>query len=204
MNRCHFIFIIIPIITIIPELPLSFFSFAARDANEKKRLLNLSNLYATTSSIIFHVPASRISFRSDIHVEHTQPPTIGIAENESSLRRSLSLRALACTFPRMDACIWNAEETSRRRRTLQGDLTWVPWVLINRRGSISRVTKFHLSDSAARECVSLLCTRVSAWKHACVYHPRSLILRIAAACWRRLESRTIELSDNLECKSNRT
>lgn len=59
-----------------------------------KRLLNLSNLYATTSSIIFHVPASRVSFRSDIHVEHTQLPTIGIAENESSLRRSLSLRAL--------------------------------------------------------------------------------------------------------------
>lgn len=99
-----------------------------------------------------HIPracVSRISFRSDIHIEHTQLLNRrGIAENESSLRRSLSLRALTCTFPRMDACIRNAGETSRRRRALQGDLTWVPWVLINRRGSISRVTKFHLSDSA--------------------------------------------------------
>lgn len=46
------------------------------------------------------------------------------------------------------SCIRNAGETSRRRRARVTSeyLTWIPWVLINRRGSISRVTKFHLSD----------------------------------------------------------
>lgn len=110
----------------------------------------------------------------------------GIAENESSHRRSLSLRALACTFPRMDACIRNAGETSRRRRALQGGLTGVPWVLINSRGSISRVTKFHLSDSTPRENARRA-YRYYARKHACVYHPQSLILRIMDASQRRVD-----------------
>lgn len=146
-------------------------------------------IYQICTRIRVHIPracVSRISFRSDIHVEHTQLLNRrSIAENESSLRRSLSLRALACTFPRMDACIRNAGETSRRRRALQGDLTWIPWVLINSRGSISRVTKFHLSDSTrermhdARIVIMRVNTRV--------YHPQSLILRImdVASRWRR-------------------
>lgn len=82
--------------------------------------------------------------------------------------RFLSLWALVCTSPRIDACIRNAGETSnaRRRRTLQGELPGPGW-LVNkppRFGLVSRVTKFHLSDShAERMHVSrihaLLCTR---------------------------------------------
>lgn len=158
----------------------------------------IKSIRGLRSSIVFHVPASRVSFRSDIHVEHTQLPTIGIVENESSLRRSLSLRALPCTFPRMDACIRNAEETSRRRRTLQGDLTWVPWVLINRRGfdiACHEIPFVWLSRERMRIVIMRARVRV---ENTRVYHTRSLILRIAAACRRRLESRIIELSDNLE------
>lgn len=69
-------------------------------------------------------------------------------------RRSLSLRAQTCSTP---FHAWmSAFETPERPlggvRALQGECTLprIPWVLINRRGSISRVTKFHLSDSEPR------------------------------------------------------
>lgn len=111
--------------------------------------------------------ASQISFRSDIHVGHTQPLNCR-HHGKWIVARALSLRALACTSPRIGAYIRNAGETSnaRRRRTLQGELPGPGW-LVNkppRFGSVSRVTKFHLSDSCAREraytrVYALLCTR---------------------------------------------
>lgn len=102
--------------------------------------------------------------------------------------RFLSLWTLVYTSPRIDACIRNAGETSnaRRRRTLQGELPGPGW-LVNkppRFGLVSRVTKFHLSDShAERMHVSrihaLLCTRACPRANTrAVIHIRDLCTRI--------------------------
>jgi len=194
-KQCNFIFIIIPIVAIIPELPLSFFSFAARDANIKFiksiRDYELNHIPRACFSDFFPLRYSCRAHAAADHRHHGKwivSPSFLVAPSSGvhlsthgcvhlKRRRDLSAAAYVTRRPHLGPLGVN--------KPPRFDIACheIPFVWLSRE----------------RMRVSLICARVSAWKHACVYHPRSLILRIAAACWRRLESR-IELSDNLECK----